>query len=964
MSTELNQSIDTKKKAYNLIHDPTILLDLIYSKYGDIEEDFNLLFINQLVYDKSSHYNIYFKEYLFSNDPEEYLKRFYKRNETNSRIPKLSDYYKNYHLFFCRPNFKDLIISDLMENYGDDKAEIFYKKNFESTNEDKDTQKQNSDSMSSLDNITDNKIIFTKKTKKLIDKNLDNNYGTLTLTNNSNFTGQNTDGLISARSKNDSFEKIVHNLIYYKKTKKIYEKNKNKKIYQTKKTKNTYINNKKIYKNNNNNNPNNNANANNENNNPKKINKNMIHNLNLNSNSINNINNNTAKNNINNGRNIRNKNSLFSLLKSNNIINYAKTDQNILNNHINKIQNNLTITINLTKSQNNQNKTRKNRTNNNNSNKALFSSPKLNRENNSTKFEEFNSNIKSRNTPFSHKRNKTEYFNQNNHIGSLSNINNNETNAKKLKNNYINKILTKKGNSRNYQDNLINLNLNYKPYTKFNNFFTINNNNIITKPKINNGVVKNKTFEVDNNMNNDIIINQITNLKENLKIYKKNKINHRPNNSNSNNKYINNKIIIKKNYISGTIGSKFNLVKNPIKLNNNNNHSNNNNLINNNILSNKKYNNNKKINNNEMNLKISSLNNFNKNAINNHNKISNHKKSQSNVLANFLETSSKNQIYSPITNNKQFNNKLYNINKSESIASKMRPKIENNKINNLNINFNNVIFNGPLSNISENINFNNNFINNTNFNTNYKLLTPTNNHNSFNNTFTNKNNNTKMNNTANTNLNNNSNNNAKPFNSGEKVNYITNLKNFCNFSRNKISSLDKYINNTEDIYSLINNKSETNPTKIINNTYTDSSKEKNNNEIFKKKKRELIILKQNTKKISIKSTNKKEIQIKKPKKKIESRNKKQENEFGNFGATQNIQFAKNLGLGNFELIKNINESFKTRDDNKKNYSSTNYLYSSPNSTGRIFGIKPINVNRNSNLISKKYIKTKKKIKGK
>ena len=956
MSSEYKLKVDTKKKAYNLIHDPTILLDLIFSKYGDIEEDFNLLYINQLVYDKSSHYNIFFKEYLFSNDPEEYLKRFYKRYEIKTRIPKLSDYYKNYHLFFCRPNFKDLVISDLMENYGDDKAEIFYKKNFESTNDDKDSEKQNSDSMSSLDNITDNKIIFTKKTKNMIDKNLDPNYGTLTLSNNSNLTGQNEDGLISARSKNDSFEKIIHNLIYYKKNKKIFDKNKNKKVYQSKKTnKNNYnINSKKII---NKNNINNNINENNNNNEQKKINKNVSNNLNINSNSLSNMHNNSNINKNNNIKNIRNKNSLFSLLKANNIINYTKTEQNILNNHINKIQNTLAESMNLPKAQNNnQNKAIKNR--NNYSNNILIGSPRINKENITTKYEEFSSNIKSRNTPFSHKRNKTEYFNQNNNFGT-NNTNNNNTNEKKVKTNYISKILAKKTVSRNYQDNLKNLNLNYKPYTKFNNFFTINNN-ILSKANINNGVIKNKTFEVDNN--NDIIINQITNLKENLKIYKKNKINNHPNNSNSNNKYLNNnKIVIKKNYITGTIGSKFNLMKNPDKLNNNH-------LKNNNPINNKKYNNNKKLNNNEINFKISSINNFNKNALNNNNnKISNHKKNQSNALSNFLETSTKNQIYSPATKYKQFNNKLYNINKSESIASKMRPKIENNKINNLNINFNNVIFNGPLSNISENLNFNNNFINHTNFNTNYKLLTPTNNnHNNFSNTFSNKNNNNiKENNISNNNFNNSNNNNNKPFsigNSKEKGNYITNLKNFCNFSRNKISSLDKYYNNTEDIYSLIKNSSEMNPSKLINNTYTNSTKEKNNNEILKKKKRELIILKQNTKKISLKSANKKEIQIKKPKKKIEGRNKKFENELGNLGATQNVNFAKNLGLGNLELIKNINDSFKTKDDNKKNYSSTNYLYSSPNNTGRNFGVKLINVNRNSNLISKKYIKTKSKIK--
>ena len=979
MSSEIKekQNVDTKMKAYNLIHDPTLLLDLIYSKYGDIEEDFNLLYINQLVYDKSSHFNIYYKEYLFSNDPEEYLKRFYQRNETKSRIPKLSDYYKNYHLFFCRPNFKDLVISDLMENYGDDKAEIFYKKNFESTNDDKDSENKNSESMSSLDNITDNKIIFTKKTKKIIDKNLDPNYGTLTLTNNSNLTGKNEDGLISARSKNDSFEKIVHNLIYYKKTKKIYEKNKNKKVYPIKKSKNknNNINNKKINKNNNNS-ANDTAKADQ---NKKKINKNMIYNLDINK--SNNISNTNKENNT--GKNVRNKNSLFSLLKSNNLINYTNTDNNILNTNINKIYNNFTVTINLSKQQNITTKSQKNKASISNSNNVLFSSPKITKDHLTTKYEEFHSNIKVKNSPFSHKRNKTEYFNQNN-LGSLSNNtqgnNNNDTNNKKIKNNYISKILTKKVNSRNYQENLKNLNLNYRPNTKFNHFFTINNKNIMTKQKMNGGgVIKNKTFEVDNVNHKDIIINQITNLKENLQIYKKNKISHRTNNSNSNNKYLNNRVVIKKNYISGALGSKFNLVKSSSKLNNNNNNANSNS---NNNINNKKYNGIKKLNN-EMNIKISSINNFNKNAINNNNKISNHKKSQSNILTNFLETSSKNQIYSPVTSTEQFNNKLYNINKSENVVSKMRPKIENNKINNLNINFNNVIFNAPLSNISENINFNNNFINNTNLNTNYKLLTPTNNQNNFNNTFSNNNNfinimstNHKMNKTnmnLNThfnknNISNNSNNNTKPFNNGicsEKVNYITNLKNFCNFSRNKISSLDKYINNTEDIYSLIKNTSDANPTKLINSTYTNLSKEKNNNEIFRKKKRELIIPKQNTKKISIKSTNKKDIQIKKPKKKIEGRNKKSDYDLGNYGATQNIYFSRNLGiLGHLELIKNINNSFKTKEDNRKNYNSTNYLYSSPNNTGRTSGVKPINVNRNSNLISKKYIKTNPKIKGK
>ena len=196
MSSQNFLKVDTKLKAYKLIHDPIKLLNLIYSKYGDIEEDLALLYINQLVYDKSSRYNILFKEMQFMDNSEEYLKRYYQRNESKPRIPRLSEYYKSYHLFFCRPNFKDLIISDLMENYGDDKAEIFYKNNFDksnSNNEEKEKSvKHGSQSLSSLDNITDNKIIFTKKTKKIIDQNLESNFGTLTLTSNSiNFNNTN-----------------------------------------------------------------------------------------------------------------------------------------------------------------------------------------------------------------------------------------------------------------------------------------------------------------------------------------------------------------------------------------------------------------------------------------------------------------------------------------------------------------------------------------------------------------------------------------------------------------------------------------------------------------------------------------------------------------------------------------------------------------------------------------------------
>ena len=93
-------------------------------------------------------------------------------------------------------------------------------------------------------------------------------------------------------------------------------------------------------------------------------------------------------------------------------------------------------------------------------------------------------------------------------------------------------------------------------------------------------------------------------------------------------------------------------------------------------------------------------------------------------------------------------------------------------------------------------------------------------------------------------------------------------------------------------------------------------------------------------------------QIKKTKKKIEGRNKKYEiDKFT--GKTENFK--------KININDKINDAyFKTKEDtNNKN---SDNLYSSPYTTGRIFTIQPINVNRNSNLMSKKIVKTKQKIK--
>ena len=242
------ENVNTKLEAYKLVHDPTRLLSLLYSKYGDIEEDYYLYYTNQIFYNVSSHFNCIYRENEFLYNIDEFLKRLYKTNECIDRLPKLSDYYKNYLKFFCRPFFKNYKLGKILHDFEDKKAEIFYKNNYaDSVNEleekEKEKEKDNSDkksssSLSSLDNITYNKIIFDKRTKNMIDNNLNSECCTITLTlessrlnvmkeNNKDNNNFYNGCLISKRSNgNSSFERNIYSLVHAKLNKKKENKNK------------------------------------------------------------------------------------------------------------------------------------------------------------------------------------------------------------------------------------------------------------------------------------------------------------------------------------------------------------------------------------------------------------------------------------------------------------------------------------------------------------------------------------------------------------------------------------------------------------------------------------------------------------------------------------------------------------------------------------------------------------------
>jgi len=83
-------------------------------KYGNCHVEFeNLKVVNDLIYNETSHIVSIFKDYLIMDDINEFLKRFYLREQESSvRLPKLCEFYQKYSQVF--PNFVSLPESKYM----------------------------------------------------------------------------------------------------------------------------------------------------------------------------------------------------------------------------------------------------------------------------------------------------------------------------------------------------------------------------------------------------------------------------------------------------------------------------------------------------------------------------------------------------------------------------------------------------------------------------------------------------------------------------------------------------------------------------------------------------------------------------------------------------------------------------------------------------------------------------------
>ena len=759
MSVALDD-FNTSIEAHKLVKDPTKLFSLLYSKYGDILEEYQTSLINQIIFKCSTHLNTQYQEIRFNNIFLEYMRRFYKKNEVKERVPNLYEYYKNYHLFYLKPLLRNFYYVKLLHNYQDKKAEIFYKNNYSKSSNDKSNTDENSvtSSLSSSDHYTDNRIIFGTKTKLLLEGKRDNSLLSIEVSkikkheinNNSNNDLRIQTKLGDESTLNDIMKELkTDNNI-----------NKQKDINENENIKNMNISSKfrktkekKIKRNQNN--------SRKKNNSPKIYSKSPTFQI----------------------------NHQIHIIKSGNSISTNNTNNNI-NNITNNIKNNLINPQMYILSQKNSYSNKRN-----NSHKNKHFSPKMSYyiHNIASKFEEMFKKYPNYFNSMKHRKNKTGNNSNNNTIKKPININNNiyginnnfQSNFKKfsklsasLKNSKFNITYFSQINSNNNSRSSMSAKKSNKLQKNKKIINEINQFNIKTKK---NKHKKNKTY--DFNMAKGRYIE----LKKNYTNY--NLLRFNPNYTNNTNKIKN----------ANPIGLNFNMMKSP--KNNNNNIG----------LKNSRDSNEK-----------SGKNSKNKRFINRKNKIfKNNKKSFVSIAScsspkfSFIINNKneplvkesinlKNNNINNNNNNTNINNNIdgniYNfLNNNKNCISKIKKnKYKKNNIsytnNNFNINFNNIFFgssrpiSGPHANIiPDNINTNGNIQVNKNININNNCSNNNNNINNLSNsnsislnskkhtTLIHQNN---ILNCKNSNINNNYSNNISNL-------YIKSLNNIYNFSRNK-----------------------------------------------------------------------------------------------------------------------------------------------------------------------------------
>ena len=459
----------------------------IKKKYNCTKKTYEKNVINCLLNNANCHLVSIFKEKMLTDYIDEFLRRQYSIQESKERIPKFSIYYKNYLLFFCQPTFSNFVLNEIINDYGERRAEVYYKNNYQGgkSNENEDFGFEESDSEEESDK---ERFKFNEK-GEIFDNSIKENIDNVTIMTTINNSKNNT---INLNLNNEKIEVFSENKCDKSNDTTLHDLMDIVKKGQQMECKNN-INNSNINSNNiNNNNINNNNIINNINNNN---NKDINIDNNNNENNYSNSNNNTNVNSNNNKSNKSNKSKKSHKVnkkKSNGIFNIIDYKKSVLIRGIGYSHNKKREGSKSTKKHNNNNADTKG-----NKPKTKFSVEKLQKLlKNGIKFKKFNFGKKNYKFPinnFLNVANEKKYNNKHEKENREKDSNQNKNVSKKCSNHSVNYNLRNKSVSKEKeQDKKCR-----KNNTNNNRFYSIKN----SYGNISNNILQNNFHKNSNNYN-------------------------------------------------------------------------------------------------------------------------------------------------------------------------------------------------------------------------------------------------------------------------------------------------------------------------------------------------------------------------------------------------------------------------------------------------------------------------------
>ena len=157
--TEFNSKFKEAKESYYLLQYKKYFHKKLVIKYNILPKEYTLIQLENFIRAKYCHSLAKFKEDLLFNYKQEFLKRFYKKKESQNKIPLFSQFYKAYLQFFCSPILSELNLNELIEEMVERKAKVFYQNNY---NEEEEKNKESKKFI--------NTIFFTNKVRKDISR--------------------------------------------------------------------------------------------------------------------------------------------------------------------------------------------------------------------------------------------------------------------------------------------------------------------------------------------------------------------------------------------------------------------------------------------------------------------------------------------------------------------------------------------------------------------------------------------------------------------------------------------------------------------------------------------------------------------------------------------------------------------------------------------------------------------------